>query len=673
MNAAVQIVHPFFGPQLVSNRPMRTLNARDFLNVSIEEMLTMPDEKFVLVFDDGEVVTTTRRLIVSHAHWEVGRQYPKTPLLLHHFVGTGPVEPDVLLDILSNYTRDVHNTYGKDYDREELWLIIYRNVNVVYNTFIVHCEEYLTTSDITDYLEIYDHPEVVSANAEVVGNQNSLDDCYDRLTSTLHNAPELKYNPVIQAINASLVKVNQVCQIVGPRGYMTDLDSNIFETPILAGYFEGITSLHDAMIESRGAAKALTFTKKPLRQVEYFNRKMQLSSSNVHELIMGDCKTEQYATILMTKNLLKCAEGKYIIQDDGSLVAIRRNDTHLIDKTVKMRSALRCGYRGAAAVCSCCFGELAFSVPRYTNLGHLCSTEMCQEGSQLVLSVKHFDGSSKVIDIVISDSDARYIREGNRISTLALNKKLKGFSPYLLMVPSGKSIEGAEGLTNLAQVESVDQMQVHRTTSFREVIFGTTQEDGTNVEEYVTVSVGNRYGSLSKELLHHVQKVGYTITPTGMYHVDLSEWNFEKDAFILPMRHLNMLDAMSEIEVFIRSPRETNSDKRIGNTKKLADYNNLDDALTDLNELVSSKLSVNIAHLEVVMLSLLRNANDPHDYRIPDINEPAMFESHSVLMENRSMAAGMAYERQPQMFENPDSYMIHNRPAHILDAMIIDR
>jgi hypothetical protein len=665
--------HPIFGEQVVSDRPMRHLKARDLLHVSKEDMLSMPDEKFVLAFDDGEIVTNTRRTIMSHAHWDIGRQYTKTPLLKHHHIGDKPLGQDILLDVLSNYARDVHNAYGADYDREDLWLTIYRNVNSVYNTFIVHCEAYMTTSDILDYLEIYDHPEVVAANAEVVGTQSSLDDTYDRLTAALTSSPELQHNPVVQAINAGLVKVNQVNQIIGPRGYMTDIDSNIFETPILSGYFEGITSLHDAMIESRGAAKALTFTKKPLRQVEYFNRKMQLSSSNVHELIMGDCKTVKYATVTMNKNLLKCMEGKYVIMDNGDLVPIRMSDKHLIGQTIKMRSSLHCGFRGAASVCSCCFGELAFSVPRYTNLGHLCSTEMCQEGSQLVLSVKHFDGSSKVIDIYISESDARYIRDGHRISTLALNKKLSKFSPYLLMVASGKSIEGAEGLTSLAQVENVDQMQVHRTTSFREVVFGTTQEDGTNIEEYVTVSVGNRFGSLSKEMLQHIQKVGYTITDKGLYHVDLSDWNYDKDAFILPMRHLNMLDAMSEIEVFIRSPRETNTDKRLGNTKKLVDYTNLDEALVDLNELVSSKLSVNIAHLEVVMLSLLRRADDPHDYRIPDINEPAIFESHSVLMEFRSAGAGMGYERQPQMFENHESYLIKNRPAHILDAMLIDR
>jgi hypothetical protein len=650
---------------------MRRISARALLNYSNEEMWSLPDEQFVLEFDDGTLITNTRRTIFSFYHWKIAKQYPRTPLLVHHHMGNKPLSPETSLNILSNYSRDVHNAYADDYDREELWKLMYEIVNDIYNTFTVRCEEYMTSSDILDYLEIFDHPDIATANENVRPNQKSLDFTTDKIIEVMKTDDSLKDNAVARAVRANLVKVNQVAQIVGPRGYLTDIDSNIFETPILLGYFEGISTLYDSMIESRSAAKALTFTKKPLRQVEYFNRKMQLSTSNVHDLVMGDCGTKKFSTITIDKHLLKCMEGKYYI-DGERLIAIGLNDTHLIGKTLHVRSAFYCAYRGAASVCSCCFGELAYSVPLNTNLGHVSSTEMCHEGSQLVMSVKHYDGSSKVIDVEISESDSRYVKAGSRVSTLALNPKLKAYKPFLLMVPNGKSIEGAEGLTNITPTSDVELLSVQRTTSFRDVIFGTTDPEGYVIEDYVTVSVGSRFGSLSREFLKYIQQVGYTITDTGMYRVELEDWGFDEDVFILPMRHLNMLDAMSEIEVFIRSPRDPNTDKRIGNSKKLIDYTSLDEALLDLNEMVSARLSVNIAHLEVIMLSLLRSATDPHDYRIPDIEEPAMFESHSTLMEKRSMSVTMAYERQPQTFEDVDSYLITNRPKHILDAMIID-
>lgn len=663
---------------------MRSLQARDFLSMSKEELLSLPDEQFVLVFDDGELVTNTRRTIYSAFHWEVNRRYPQTPLTkaCHVGSGVGPT-PDTSQDILSVLVRLVHETYGDaSYDREELWKLIYEIQNEIYNTFIIHCEEHMTTTDILDYLELFDHPEITKANQEVRPNQRSLDKTYEIISGVMRNSDDVAHNPVAIAVRTKLVKIDQVNQMVGPRGYLTDVDSNIFQTPVLRGYFEGIYSLHDSMIESRSAAKALTFTKKPLRQVEYFNRKMQLVTSNVSALIMGDCGTKYYSTIPVDKKLLKCMEGKYYINDDKKLVAIREGDNHLIGKTLKVRTAFNCAYRGRGSVCACCFGEIAYSVPHGTNLGHVSSTEMCQEGSQLVMSVKHYDGSSKVVDIDISEADAIYIKEGSRVSTLALNQSLKDKNAYLLMVPNGKGIEGAQGLTAITPTVDVNLLPVQRTTSFRDVIFGTVDKDGNVLEEYVTVSVGTRHGSLSREFLNYIQEVGYTITETGMYKVELADWDFEKEAFVLPMRHLSMLDVMSEIEVFIRSPRESGGEKKtnakktkttlVGTTKKLIDYTNFDEALLDLTEMVTARLSVNIAHLEVIMLSMLRSASDPYNYRIPEIDEPAMFESHSTLMERRSHGGTMAFERQPQVFEDVDSYLITDRPSHILDEMIID-
>ena len=81
---------------------MRSLQARDFLSMSKEELLSLPDEQFVLVFDDGELVTNTRRTIYSAFHWEVNRRYPQTPLTkaCHVGNGVGPT-PDTSQDILS--------------------------------------------------------------------------------------------------------------------------------------------------------------------------------------------------------------------------------------------------------------------------------------------------------------------------------------------------------------------------------------------------------------------------------------------------------------------------------------------------------------------------------------------------------------------------------------------
>jgi hypothetical protein len=135
------------------------------------------------------------------------------------------------------------------------------------------------------------------------------------------------------------------------------------------------------------------------------------------------------------------------------------------------------------------------------------------------------------------------------------------------------------------------------------------------------------------------------------------------------MRHSNMLDYMSEIEHFIRSPSKKD-DQRVSTVRKLKSYTDPVEALIDFHDLVSSKLSVNICHLEVILLSLMRPADDPDDYCLPDIDRESMFEEHGTLMAMRSAGGLLAYERQPDTIDNVDSYLIKKRPPHVLDPFV---
>ena len=77
--------------------------------------------------------------------------------------------------------------------------------------------------------------------------------------------PALLHNPIIRGLRSKQIKLTQMLQILVCRGYLTDIDSIIFRKPIIVGFFEGLTTLHDIMIESCSAKKALISPKKPLR------------------------------------------------------------------------------------------------------------------------------------------------------------------------------------------------------------------------------------------------------------------------------------------------------------------------------------------------------------------------------------------------------------------------
>ena len=654
---------------------MNTHYARDLLSMTEDEIWRMPDETFELVFEDGSIITNTRRTIYSWYHWDIVREL-NVPLKKWHHMGKGYLTVGTTLDILSHVAEDVHYLFGdENYDREPLWKRIYETVNHIYNVFIVKVAAYQTSSNILDYIQIYRHPIVAEANDNLRPSQAGLDSAYAKITQATMKSPELDRNPVARAARAGLVKQDQVNQIVGPRGYMTDADSNVFsDEPLMTGYLEGVTSMYGTLIESRSAVKALIFTKNPLQVVEYFNRKMQLATSYVKHLVRGDCGSTEYVEVFMDVGMLKGFEGKYFLNEStGKLepITIKRRDLH--HKLIRVRSATKCRHRHTGSVCYTCFGQLAYQVPYDTNLGHVSSSEMCQEGSQLVLSVKHYDGSSVVMMIELSEHDRIFIYEGSDPGTLFFQESLANHSPYVVLdAVERPPVLGAAGLSSIRPTTNVYDLSIQSITKFRDIQVGYTNNKGERVESYISVSQGSRLGSLTHEFLAYVQSEGFTIMDDGSYRVDLGRWDFSKPVLALPMKHRNMLDYMSDIEDFLRSPQDTGRDSRTSiATPKLIDYDSVDKALIDLYDLVSSKLSVNVAHLEILILAMMRSGEHPDNYNFPRENETYMFERHRRLMEHRCLGGELAYERQPAVLEDVDSFLIRDRMPHILSPMVM--
>jgi len=681
---------------------MRRIKARNFMNMDIRAEWPLPDEKLEIEFDDGILQTTTRRTALSWFCWELHRKFPRTPLNISHHIGNTFPSAETVPRTLSNIIRDLHYTYftghsepdhDSCYDREAAWHVVKDIGNDIYNVLSINLEEWQVSINAFHLLELYDYPPIVAVRADLRPNQLSISTAYDRATGILMKDPAILNNPIVRGLRSKQIKIAQFLQILICRGYLTDIDQVIFRKPIINGYFEGLTKLHDIMIESCSAKKALMFTKKPLRIVEYFNRKMQLSTTVVDKLLWEDCGSDQYAEVPVDSVLLPHLEGKLYLNEKGKLVPVKSDDHWLVGKTIQMRSGMFCRHRGDGAVCHVCFGELAWAVPRETSLGHVCATELCREGSQRTLSVKHLDGSSVVEEIVIAEEylpfidicasdpeeevivDEELLGEELSASTkesslLKLNPRLKKMAPVMVLpaIPD-KNMENASGLVSITKDTIINRLNVHRFTSFREVQLKVTNLRGESTEVYVPVSQGARLGSLSRIMLHYIQDNGYVIDEYGNFCIDLSHWDFAAPAFSLPRRHASTLDFMAAVEAFIRSPAKKSERNGFGG-KMLTGYTDPVAALLDFSDLVNSKLRVNISHLEVILLSLMRPADDPDDYRLPEFGRPSKFEEHRTLLQYRSAGQMLAYERQPDMIEDPDSYGITLRPAGLLDPFV---
>lgn len=651
--------------------------ARDLWNLDKESIWALPNGRLSIQFDDDSVHDLdTKSTIYS---WYMGvyhRLYPDTPLLPRHHLGDRQIKKGTELTLLGNGLFDCKSAYGDKVSMETLGEIAYQTQNEFYNDMTTRLKPYVSTISILDFVEAMDHPEIKSANEDVQPTQLSIDQTYDRIWNVLTREGELKGNTVARMAKSGLVSKGQILQCVGPRGFLTDIDSNIFKRPILTGYVWGMRTLADSMVESRSASKALIFAKDPVAESEYFNREMQLVASTLTRLHRTDCGSTDYVLFKVRTSDLDRIAGKYHRLSDGSLEEISRDDRHLVGRVVQMRSVLKCHHPDAYGVCSTCFGSLAHSVPNETNIGHVSVTVMCEMISQNVLSTKHLDSSSKVDEFEIGEFEQRYIRSGTDVSIRAKASKEEAESNTVIKLAerlSKRNVQLTLAEQQAANLSDIDYTDINKltpsnVTDLTEVQITVEEDDGFKETVTVPVSMGARRSWLTVEALEYIKQHGWKLSDRGNYVIDLTHWDNNLPLFQLPLKHTDMVQYMKTIKSFIMAAGETPRGK---STKTLKDFPSVDRGLVEFYNLISSKLKVNIAHLEAVILSAMICSEEDHDHRLPRPIADGELGSYRRNMEMRSMGTSMAYERQSKRLTDIRSFIYRKRPDSPFDNLLM--
>lgn len=645
------------------------LKAADLVRVSTEEIWDYPNGPMKLQFEDGVIETTMRRTVFSHYIWEIHRHYPLTPVKMSHHIGNRILGSSTHLDLLSNAVWDCYFTYKaakKMIDLEHLSYLVRKVDNMLYNDMSTKIEEYVSSISILDFLDVLDHPLIAEANSKVRPNwqttEHTIEKTYDVITKVLKDPNELKGNAVAIAARSGMVSMGQILQCVGPRGNATDIDSHIFRNPILRGFAQGFTSLEDMMKESRSAAKALMFTKDPMAKSEYFNRNIQLSAATLKNLHQVDCGSTDYIPFYVKPGDLADLEGiHYWDEKAKELKTVTTKDKHLIGNAIQMRSVFTCKHPDRLGICVKCFGETGLSFPADTNVGHFSSTELQAAVSQRILSTKHEDGSATLEDMVLSDYEKRFIKIGSSPHHLMIADHLAG-TKFSLQIYE----EEAQRLTDLTYLKDISEVRKLipiRISEISSVMFVITRGDKTEISP-VNVSMGTRMSSLTWQALEYIKRVGWQTTIDGRYEIDMSEWNKKDVLFELPLKHFSTVDYMKSIESFIKG----NSRRGV---QSLMDFTEPSAALMAFHELVSSKLKVNISHLQTIILSTMVQNLEERDHNLPMPRHKGQFSPYSKNMAHRSLSAMMAYQGQAAAIFSPPAYIIRSRPPHPLDYLLL--
>lgn len=667
---------------------MIKIRARKLLAMTTDDLWETLTGRFILIFDDNqELETNWRKTVISSYAWEFHRQWGKTPLLKHHHIdavlGKKRYSASTPLDLLGNCMWSVYEIYGDAVGRDVLAQRIYQLNNIIYNEMSYRCEADVGSMDILDWMEVLDHPKIIAMKEKVKDAVNKTPDeggrmikeAYGVIDDVLGNGQDLPMNAVSLALRSKLVNANQVQQSIGPRGYLTDIDSDQFRYPIIPGYVEGIRSLYDSVIESRSAAKALQFSKSPLQEAEYFSRRLQLMCQTVRNLHQNcDCgTTETLRWQVRGKEVneegdevfggdLPLLVGKfYIDEKTGGLRVIRgdqHDQEHLIGKSIRLRSVIHCAHPDPYGVCATCFGELSLSVlDDRTNLGHMCCTSMTQKSSQSVLSVKHLDSSAAVEPASLTPEEKKFFKISADGMSYLLADRLKG-KTVKLIIPA----MFAPNITDVLANHSIDDLNIRQVSEMREIA---VQVKEGNVEfdpERVNTSKDRRLASLTYPMLRHIRKVRWDFNANNDYVIDMTGWDWNEPVMTLPLIHFNMSDHSKDIASMLESSKKQ---------MEARDKDVSPDAfLVELYNLVNDKLTVNLAVLEVVLYGAMIISAEEDDYRLPKPWTDRGLGVMDMTMDRRSLSATMAYEGHYDVFISPESYTKKNRPDHPMDALI---
>ena len=237
----------------------------------------------------------------------------------------------------------------------------------------------------------------------------------DKVTEALLTDLRDDNNIKIFADSGARGSTNQIRQLGGMRGLMSQADGKTIEIPVKANFREGLT-VQEYFISSHGSRKGLTDTALRTADSGYLTRRMVDISQDVI-VTEDDCHTNGYVEAYEFKDGNELIENLYtrivgrtsfedIKDENGEILAAK---DQLIDedtaekivaagvKKVKLRSVLEC--RAKQGVCAACYGRnLATGKP--VNIGEavgiIAAQSIGEPGTQLTMRTFHSGGIAGV-------------------------------------------------------------------------------------------------------------------------------------------------------------------------------------------------------------------------------------------------------------------------------------
>lgn len=657
------------------------VNVREFLKLDQSEIRDGLKTNLNVIYEDSVVIPMTyKEIIVQRYMLDIFKVIDKHKKLkvpirsgfcITHFYTNGILTSKTLNKCFETILSDVIELIVKPSNSREclpdLYKKMYEIFNDIYNDLLYNILEYSNSININDFLEIQFEDELLNSMADVVKKKTpeSVNNTYAVLDKIIRNNEELKqHNIIARGYISGSVNPNQVKQLLASRGYVTELNSSIFNIPVASSFTLGMRDMYDLGIESRAGAKALYLSNKAVQDSEYFARELQLITMIVERLVDGDCGNHDYMDWFVRdgrngeKSDLPNLIGKYYYNPTTNREeVITEKDKHLEGTTIKLRVAINCKLQDDRAICTKCFGDLYHAIHKHTNIGHFCSTEMTEKLTQSILSTKHLSGTASSNDVKLDEVKKNIFTIKSNNYYFKPNIIRKGMDIKLFI-----DMDSAFGLKDLNPTVDVYKLNPTRISKVANLMLQVinTKTGEMNVFD-MEIKDNNKYGILTYDFLNYTLKTGYILDDYDRYVIDMNSWDYNKPLLNMPEFEYNFLNLARNIKGLLRN---------IKVTKGIGSEETPEALLQQLFDLVNFKLDVNIAMLDVIVYAMTVRSIRNGDYNLGRNSQDRQLMKSLELIANRSLGAGYAWQDVVNNILSPKSYYGQNAIDHPLDIML---
>ena len=634
---------------------MKTVAAETLVyNCSQIDIWDLPDDFYNVIFSDKECVMHKHQLIGSWYYWQLYSFFPEMPIHSKSAV-TEFFTSSTHGRILGFIHWDIYNRFMLTHDISvwEISGLVCEVSNRIFNMTCVEIVEYMALGSIHDIVEILNYPAIVEAKRkykETVEGCNynefitstAIAELDKVVTDILYRHPEiLPHNAIKRLATTGLVNKNQLFQLIALRGYVKDINDDVFPYPMSTAYSEGSQDLYEITCESRDASNAKLMQTAPLQLSEYFNRKNQLCTCIITTCLQklpfrpleeGGCTGYITSPFPVCEDDCISLKGKFHMVD-GKPELLWDNVSDYIGQVIQLRSISGCGSPNPQHICHICVGWSSLIMIPKINYGYKVASESGKIMTSRILSTKHLTKST-ISSVISLDQTANkwLVTKSNVPASIFLREELGKatlrFKINSLFVK----------LLNQIQHISISELSPAAITRIPRFQLARVDEEGQLIGGFdlIKLEISGVGVSMSSDLLSYLKQHSYVVHKNYI-EFDLSKWNCKLPLFITPNKGENVMTFFNEIKDFLEG-RAISDQARISKCRTRASA--LNEFVTIMKNGMGGDGGYNITHLEIIIKGLMVVDNeDVSDYGMPMPGDEIRFESIKRVIANRSLGS----------------------------------